>query len=360
MNALLVTHHWPPFTHHSPSGGYQRLAYYMAQLCDVDVLMWHKRNVAMPDDGDSPFPVHRVITPSSDMFLERRLMLSWHARRMAPSFNLVHALYSVPSLFPSRVCPTVATVHVLPGIKPGLWTKYHGVIQTMAFKRTSHIIVVSTNLYDVLADRYGSKKVTYIPHGIDIHVFKSGRFDTAALRHRLLRDRFRLLVLQVGAHGSDIQFLMQLAKRHQDILFLMINSARPHRLSNERQYIPSDYPNIKWMRDVSEKDMISIYDASDIFFRPLKFATANNSILEAMAMSKPIVTHAIPGVTDYLDDTTAFLARENKDLMSQFQYAVEHPDEREEKGRRARRRVEEEFAWEHVAQRTMKVYERVG
>ncbi|MDP7239002.1 MAG: glycosyltransferase [Candidatus Latescibacteria bacterium] len=54
------------------------------------------------------------------------------------------------------------------------------------------------------------------------------------------------------------------------------------------------------------------------------------------------------------------MARENKDLMSQFQYAVEHPDEREEKGRRARRRVEEEFAWEHVAQRTMKVYERVG
>ena len=98
MNALLVTHHWPPFTHHSPSGGYQRLAYYMAQLCDVDVLMWHKRNVAMPDDGDSPFPVHRVITPSSDMFLERRLMLSWHARRMAPSFNLVHALYSVSAL----------------------------------------------------------------------------------------------------------------------------------------------------------------------------------------------------------------------------------------------------------------------
>jgi glycosyltransferase involved in cell wall biosynthesis len=77
-------------------------------------------------------------------------------------------------------------------------------------------------------------------------------------------------------------------------------------------------------------------------------------------MIKPIITHAIPGVTDYLDDATAFLARENKDLMSQFQYAVEHPDEREEKGRCARRRAEEEFAWEHVAQRTMKVYERVG
>jgi glycosyltransferase involved in cell wall biosynthesis len=167
-------------------------------------------------------------------------------------------------------------------------------------------------------------------------------------------------VLQVGAHGSDIQFLMQLAKRYQDILFLIINGARPHRLSNERQDIPSDYPNIKWMRDVSEKDMISIYDASYIFFRPLKFATANNSILEAMAMSKPIIAHAIPGVTDYLDDATAFLARENKDLMSQFQYAVEHPDEREQKGRCARRRAEEEFAWEHVAQRTMKVYERVG
>lgn len=286
-------------------------------------------------------------------------MLSWHARRMAPSFNLVHALYSVPALFPARVCPTVATVHVLPGIKPGLWTKYHGIIQTMAFKKCSHIIAVSNNLYDILADRYGSEKVTYIPHGIDIHVFKSGRFDTVTLRRRLLQDRFRLLVLQVGVHGGDLQLLIQLAAKYQDILFLIINSARPHRLSNERQSIPSDLPNIKWMRDVSEEDMITIYDASDIFLRPLKFATANNSILEAMAMSKPIITQAIPGVTDYLDDSTAFLVNDNTDLISQFEYAVEHPDEREQRGRCARVRAEEEFAWEHVAQRTMKVYERV-
>jgi|GEM_PF-1236056 glycosyltransferase involved in cell wall biosynthesis len=359
MNTLLVTHHWPPFTHHSPSGGYQRLAFYMARLCHVDLLMWHKRNTPKPDDRDSPFPVHRVVTPATDMFLERRLMLSWHARKMASSFNLVHALYSVPALFPAGVCPTVATVHVLPEVKPGLWTKYHGIIQRVAFKKCNHIIAVSNNLYDILAERYGPDKVTFIPHGIDIHVFKAGRFDTVALRRRLLQDRFRLLVLQVGVHGSDLQLLIELAARHQDILFLIINRARPHRLSNEGQTIPLDQANIKWMSDVSEEDMVAIYDASDIFLRPLKFATANNSILEAMAMSKPIITQAIPGVTDYLDDSTAFLTNEHADLISQFEYVVEHPDEREQKGRRARARAEEEFAWEHVAQRTLKVYERV-
>lgn len=359
MHPLLVTHHWPPFTHHSPSGGYQRLAFYMAALCDVEVLMWHKRNMALPDDSQYPFPVHRMVTPASDVLLERRLLLSWYARRMAPSFDLVHALYSAPALLPAGVCPTVASVHVLPGIKTDLWTKLHGVIQAAAFKKTRHIIAVSTNLYDILAERYDAQMVSYIPHGIDIHAFKAGRFETAELRHQLLGERFRLLALQVGAHGSDIDLLCRLAARHPDVLFLIINSARLHRLSREHNHVPDDMPNIRWMRDVSEADMIAMYDASDLFLRPLKFATANNSILEAMAMSKPIITQAIPGVTDYLDEASAFLVREDEELISVFQHAADHEEERIRKGRAARARAEKEFAWEHVARRTMDIYERV-
>jgi glycosyltransferase involved in cell wall biosynthesis len=110
---------------------------------------------------------------------------------------------------------------------------------------------------------------------------------------------------------------------------------------------------------MSEEHMIALYDGADLFFRPLAFATANNALLEAMAMGKGIVVHRIPGVTDYLDASTAFLAQDDEEFLAQFQYAVDHPEERMKRGQRARARVESEFAWEHVAGKTVAIYEQV-
>jgi glycosyltransferase involved in cell wall biosynthesis len=48
--------------------------------------------------------------------------------------------------------------------------------------------------------------------------------------------------------------------------------------------------------------------------RPLIFATANNSILEAMSMGKTVLASRIPGITDYLNDTNCIFIDTMKDL----------------------------------------------
>ena len=96
------------------------------------------------------------------------------------------------------------------------------------------------------------------------------------------------------------------------------------------------------------------------FFRPLQFATANNSILEAMAMAKPTVVHKLPGVIDYIDSSMGYLAENDEDFLSQFRQAMDHPDERLQKGRNGRTRAEQEFAWEHVARKTIAIYSAVN
>jgi glycosyltransferase involved in cell wall biosynthesis len=180
------------------------------------------------------------------------------------------------------------------------------------------------------------------------------------MRSRLLGEHFHLIAFVVGAHGLDSTLIRNLAREHTDILFVMVNRYIPSRLSGERKDIMTDLPNVKFMYNVSEEDMIAIYESADLFFRPLQFATANNAVLEAMAMAKPILVHKLPGVTDYVDSSTAYLAESDEDFYVQFRHAVDHPEERQQKGCKARKMAEQEFAWEHVVRRTLEIYTAVG
>lgn len=54
------------------------------------------------------------------------------------------------------------------------------------------------------------------------------------------------------------------------------------------------------------------------------------------------------------------MAKSDEDFYVQFRHAVDHPEERQQKGRKARERAEQEFAWEHVVRRTLEIYTAVG
>jgi len=47
-----------------------------------------------------------------------------------------------------------------------------------------------------------------------------------------------------------------------------------------------------------------LYARASLLIRPLEFATANNSVLEALSMGKTILASRIPGITDYLTEKT--------------------------------------------------------
>jgi len=75
-----------------------------------------------------------------------------------------------------------------------------------------------------------------------------------------------------------------------------------------------DYANTYYMHKVSDEDLRDLYFGASLMFRPLLFATANNSILEALAMGKTVLASRIPGVTDYLTDDTCIFIDSLKDM----------------------------------------------
>ncbi len=84
--------------------------------------------------------------------------------------------------------------------------------------------------------------------------------------------------------------------------------------------------------------------------------------LEGMACGRPVIGSAVGGITFTIaDKRTGFLVppRDPKALADRLYVLLTEPERCVQMGRAARTRVEEEFTWETVAQRTSTLYETV-
>jgi glycosyltransferase involved in cell wall biosynthesis len=64
------------------------------------------------------------------------------------------------------------------------------------------------------------------------------------------------------------------------------------------------FPNTRYLYHIPDEKLRDLYLGASLMVRPLHFATANNSVLEALSMGKTILASRIPGITDYLSDDT--------------------------------------------------------
>lgn len=341
MKVALLTHHWAPYTHHSKFSGYERIAYYIKEYCDIDILTWKFAGVNYSDSLN----VHRVFTPPSDIFLERRLLISLNALIRGKNYDIIHSLYPIPGLFPSFKYPLIVTIHTIYDINKNLWLWYYSKLQEVVIKKAKYVITVSSSLKDILERKYEKKDIIFIPHGIDTQYFKP--INKEREKEDILNDQFSYISLTTGIYGTDFLFIEKLAKDFPDVMFIVVGKS-----------YKSDFSNIKYTMNISDEQLKTLYAISDIFLKPLKFATANNSILEAMAMGKPIVTDAISGVLDYLDEKCAYLIPKRKDFPKIIRCALENESERKLKGKKARKKSKREFSWDNIAKKTVDIYEQ--
>ncbi|MGC9073825.1 MAG: glycosyltransferase, partial [Caldisericum sp.] len=86
------------------------------------------------------------------------------------------------------------------------------------------------------------------------------------------------------------------------------------------------------------------------------------SLMEAMAMEKPVVAYNIRGIRDLVEDgVNGFLVPfgDIKELSNKIIYLMEHPDIAKEMGKRGREKIEKEFSLNVVLQDMEKLYKKV-
>lgn len=108
------------------------------------------------------------------------------------------------------------------------------------------------------------------------------------------------------------------------------------------------------------REMVSIMD---IFIVTSTSEGTPISILEAMAMSKPVIASNVGGISEQIvDGNTGFLvnAKDVEIFVKHIKCLLENPYEIKQLGNNGRRRVEQMFSLETCVKRHLELYEKIG
>ena len=115
-----------------------------------------------------------------------------------------------------------------------------------------------------------------------------------------------------------------------------------------------------WM---ARKDMPNLYRRADIFVFPSSGEGTSNSLLEAMACGLPIVTNAVRGCVELVEDGINGYALPEGDspvLASALRKLMEDPALRHVMGMENRARIVSAFSWERCADAFLEVFQSIS
>jgi glycosyltransferase involved in cell wall biosynthesis len=117
-------------------------------------------------------------------------------------------------------------------------------------------------------------------------------------------------------------------------------------------------PNVNWYANVSELELLSLYQHADCCLIPLEDCTANNAILEAMACGLPIVSTDLPAIKTYLDNSMSILARECNvnDFCDALLTLYQNRELRKSMAQNAREKAIKNFGWNKIADQTLNLF----
>ena len=293
LRVITLTKRW---AHHTASGGYDRLAGWLGkeEVPRPPLSRWPWSRLARSRwRKKTQAPKYLLDYEYEDLRAERKLLRKARASRP----DVVHVLYGDEQLdfllrLRSRLpCPLVATFHF-----PGRRVKDRfEVFHKDLLAGINAAVVVSRCQVPDFARWFGAERVFYVPHGIDTE-----RFAPAVNPPR----QTELRLLTVGHHMRDLEALRR-------IMGECAAGGLPVRfdLVLPRFYWPpfAGCNNACLRTNLGEPELIRLYQEADALLLPVTDATANNAVLESLAAGTPVITNAVGGISDYLDDRCGWL-----------------------------------------------------
>jgi glycosyltransferase involved in cell wall biosynthesis len=230
--------------------------------------------------------------------------------------------------------------------------------EKVSLARSKHIIAVSNYVRDQLITEYGYKeKITVIPNGIDINVFKPSKKKNN-------RKEKVLFTGQIIAR-KGVQFIIkampQVLKEHPDTVLVLAGTGNsgPYRRMLQDMKIPQR--NFEFC-SVDYQDMPQLYNQADIFVFPSLVESFPMSVLEAMACGLPAVASDVGDMPSLIKEgITGFMINKGdyNALANRINLLLDDVTLRTEMSQNARDLVVENYSAEIMGERTLKVYHQV-
>jgi starch synthase len=288
--------------------------------------------------------------------------------------------------------PLVLTTHSLEPHRPwkeeqlGMAYRLSTWVERMAYQNADGVIAVSEGMRRDVEELYGvpPEKIQVIHNGIDAEeyrykpnpdVLKKYGIDSDApyvlFVGRITRQKGLVHFLEMGRYlDPNVQLVLCAGAPDTKEIFIEM-SARVEALKKERK------GKVIWIAEMLPKeDLIPIYSQAYVFVCPSVYEPFGLINLEAMACGTPVVASKVGGIPEAVaDSVTGYLIpfepisrqnpepRDPEELARKLAGAVNgllhSREKRDEMGRKARLRVEREFSWRIIAEKTFRSYRKL-
>ena len=284
--------------------------------------------------------------------------------------------------------PLVITVHSLEPLRPwkreqlaggyefSLW------VEKTALEMADAIIAVSGETKHDIERLFNvdPSRVHGIHNGIDLNQYR--KVDSSDALERYGIDPARPYLLFVGrvTRQKGFQHLVRAIQFMNRDFQIVLCAAAPDtpqlaeemRIAVERA--GAQRPGIIWINEmVDQQTACELYSHAAVFICPSIYEPFGIINLEAMACETPVVASAVGGIKEVvIEGETGFLVpleqmKESpfeaidpekfaRDLAERVNELMKHPELRERFGKAGRKRVEENFSWSAIAEKTKTLY----
>ncbi|MER5717884.1 glycogen synthase [Streptomyces sp. NPDC002132] len=395
MRVGLLTREYPPDVYGGAGVHVEFLARELRELVDLDVHCWgegsakdkaagvrrHRPWSALDGANDAlrTFSVDLAMAAA----LEGRELVHSHTWYANLAGHLAQQLHGVPH---------VVTAHSLEPLRPwkaeqlGGGYALSGWAERTAVEAADAVIAVSGAMRDDILGCYPAldpERVHVVHNGIDTALYRPDNGTDALSRIGLDPDRPFVLFVGRITRQKGVPHLLRAARRIDPAAQVVLCAGAPDTPEIDREFrelfeeLSRSRDGVHWIpRMLPRPDVIQLLTHAAVFVCPSVYEPLGIVNLEAMACGTPVVASRVGGIPEVVEDgvTGVLVPPDGVDavhgaadggasfeagLVAALDAVLGDPGRARRMGEAGRVRAVEQFGWDAVARRTVRLYEEI-
>lgn len=246
--------------------------------------------------------------------------------------------------------------------------------ENVSWKGADALITNSQFLKKELPNIYAipKERIHVVYNGVDLQTFCPRNSKNVILKKHGL-DPKSLIILYLGGFRPVkgplyiIKAIEKIHKENKDIKILFVGGKNPLDIRHQEAMMKltrelRENGSIHMIENIPHVQLPDYYSAADAVVVPSIYDAFPKVILEAMACGTPVVASAVGGIQELISHgKTGILVKpaDPEELAEAITAIVSDPELRNKISDDAKKMVKERFTWEHVAENTLAVYEKL-